>query len=545
MTGMIELLINNPLLLLFLVVAVGYPLGRVKIAGSSLGLAAVLFVGLAFGALHVDLKLPELVYQLGLVLFVYTIGLSSGPGFFASFRRKGLRDNALTLGVLVLAAGLALLVSRWLGLDATLAAGMFAGALTNTPALAGVLENVKNAGQAALLDEPVVAYSLAYPMGVVGMLLAIGVLQRLWKVDYAAEAKHLQLPGAIDSKLQTRTVRVTHAEVSAQPLAALVREHNWRIIGTRVRRANATSIVTGQTQLALDDLVTIVGAPDEVARVTAALGETAHEHLEWDRTELDYRRIFVSDAQIAGRHLRDLSLPQQFGALVTRVRRGDLDLLPDADTVLELGDRVRVLTRREQIEAVTKFFGDSYRAVSEVDILTFSLGLALGLLLGLAPIPLPGGVTLKLGLAGGPLIAALILGTLARTGPLVWSVPYSANLTLRQIGLVLFLAGVGTRSGFAFVTTLTQGNGLTIFLGGAVLTAVSAVTLLWVGYRWLHIPMGLLTGILAGFQTQPAVLGYATEQARNDLPNIGYATVYPLATIAKIVLAQVILVWLR
>ncbi|MBL8056764.1 MAG: hypothetical protein JNK29_08700 [Anaerolineales bacterium] len=546
---MVTLLLNNPLLLLFLVVAIGYPLGRIKVAGSSLGLAAVLFVGLAFGALHPDMKLPELIYQLGLVLFVYTIGLSSGRGFFASFRRKGLRDNALGLGVLLLAAGLTVALAVGLGLKNTYAAGLFAGALTNTPALAGVLDNLKNSVPQAVRDatlaEPVIAYSLAYPMGVVGMLLAIALVQRLWRVDYSAEAKHAQLPGAIDSRLQARTVRVTHAAATGRPLHELVRVHGWRVVFSRVKRGATLAIVTGQTQLEPDDLVTIVGAPEEIEHVTAALGETAQEHLELDRSELDYRRIFVSSSKVAGRRLRDLNLPQQYGALVTRVRRGDLDLLPDADTVLELGDRVRVLTRREQIEAITKFFGDSYRAVSEVDILSFSLGLALGLLLGLIPLPLPGGVELKLGLAGGPLIVALVLGTLERTGPFVWSVPYSANLTLRQIGLVLFLAGVGTRAGYAFFGTLLQGSGLALFLAGVVITLVAAFSLLWIGHRLLKIPMGLLTGMLAGVQTQPAVLGFAVEQARNDLPNIGYATVYPMATIAKIILAQIILALLR
>ena len=546
---MITLLLNNPLLLLFLVVAVGYPLGRIKVAGSSLGLAAVLFVGLGFGALHPDMKLPELIYQLGLVLFVYTIGLSSGPGFFASFRRKGLRDNALGLAVLTAAAGVAVALALALNLKGSYAAGLFAGALTNTPALAGVLDNIKNSVPLAVRDatlaEPVIAYSLAYPMGVVGMLLAIAVFQRLWRVDYAAEAKDLQIPGAIDSRLISRTVHVTRIEVAGRPLADLMRAYHWRVVCTRLKRDGAMTLVTAQTRLKRDDLITLVGAPEEMDRVTGQLGEVGQEHLELDRTELDYRRIFVSNPRIAGRRLRDLDLPHRFGALVTRVRRGDLDLLPDADTVLELGDRVRVLTRREQIEAVTKFFGDSYRAVSEVDILSFSLGLALGLLLGQVPIPLTGGVELKLGLAGGPLIMALILGTVERTGPLVWSVPYSANLTLRQIGLVLFLAGVGTRAGYAFFGTLAQGQGLELFLGGIVITLTAGVLLLWIGHRFLKIPMGLLTGMLAGVQTQPAVLGYAVEQARNDLPNIGYATVYPLATIAKIILAQVILAWLR
>jgi putative transport protein len=194
------------------------------------------------------------------------------------------------------------------------------------------------------------------------------------------------------------------------------------------------------------------------------------------------------------------------------------------------------------MENLVHLFGDSYRAVSEIDILTFSLGLGMGLLVGIIPIPLPGGVTLKLGLAGGPLIVALIAGALGRTGPLVWAMPYSANLTLRQIGLVLFLAGIGTRAGYSFITTITQGSGLMIFAAGAVITVVTAFTVLWVGYKLLRIPMSLLIGILAGLQTQPAVLGYGLEQTHNELPNIGYSTVYPVAMILKIILAQIILV---
>ncbi len=546
---MIDLLLNNPLLLLFLVIAVGYPLGKIQVAGSSLGLAAVLFTGLAFGALHPEMKLPELVYQLGLVLFVYTIGLSSGTGFFASFRRKGLRDNALVLGVLLAAFGLTLGLHTALGLTGTFTAGMFAGALTNTPALAGVLEYIKNNAPQATRDvflaEPVIAYSLAYPIGVIGMLVAIGLLQRLWKVDYAAEAAGLKDLGVNRVVLNNRTIRITQPAVTTAPLATLMRGQSWDVIFGRLKRAGHLTLATGQTQLALGDDITVVGAEDELDQVTAAFGEPSPEHIELDRSEYDFRRVFVSDSRVAGRRLSELQLPERYEAIVTRIRRGDVDLLPHGDTRLELGDRVRVVARREQMGAVSKYFGDSYKHVSEVDILSFSLGLALGLLVGLVPLPLPGGAELKLGLAGGPLLVALLLGTVQRTGPLVWNLPYGANMTLRQIGLVLFLAGVGTRAGFAFVSMVTQGSGLGIVAAGALITCLSALGMLWIGHRVLKIPMGLLTGMLAGLQTQPAVLGYAVEQARNDLPNIGYATVYPLATITKIVLAQVLLTLLK
>jgi putative transport protein len=246
-----------------------------------------------------------------------------------------------------------------------------------------------------------------------------------------------------------------------------------------------------------------------------------------------------------GQRLGDLDLLERFGAVVTRVRRGDVELLPRPELVLEPGDRVRVVTYRQNMAAVTEFFGDSYRAVSEVDVLSFSLGLALGLVVGILPLSLPGGVTIKLGMAGGPLIVGLLLGVLERTGPMVWSLPYSANMTLRQLGLILFLAGVGTRAGHPFVTTLAQGSGFAVFAAGAGITAAVATVTLWIGHRLLRLPMGTMIGVLAGLQTQPAVLGFALEQSGNDLPNIGYASVYPVATIAKILIAQWLLIqWL-
>ena len=543
---MIKVLIDNPLLLLFAVAAIGYPLGRIRVGGSSLGVAAVLFVGLAFGALHPDMKLPEIVYLLGLVLFVYTVGISNGPSFFASFRRKGLRDNLLVLALIVTGACMAAGAALLMGLRSTLAVGMFAGSLTNTPALASALEQIKATAPAAvrdqLLADPVIGYSVTYPIGVIGMILAITLTQRLWKIDYAAEARSLRDAGGGTAHLQNWTFRVTEPGAVGINVFELIRQHHWDVVVGRVMHGGHLALAGPQTRLDTGDMVSVIGTPEVLAEVKRYLGEPCPERLELDRRELDYRRIFVSNRAIVGRRLRDLHVQQRFGALVTRVRRGDIELLPHGDTVLEPGDRVRVVAPCERMDEVSKFFGDSYKALSEVDVLTFNLGLALGILVGLLPIPLPGGIAVKLGFAGGPLLVALILGALGRTGPLVWSLPYSANLTLRQIGLVLFLAGVGTRSGYAFLSMLRDGNGLTLLLAGAVITCTVATLMLWIGYKLLKIPMGNLVGMLAGLQTQPAVLGFALEQTENDLPNVGYATVYPVATIAKIVAVQVLLV---
>lgn len=544
LNGIVQFLRENPLMLLFLVAAIGYPLGRLRIGGASLGVAAVLFVGLAFGALDPDLKLPDVVSNLGLVLFVYTIGLSSGSVFFGSMRRQGLRANLLVFGMLLFAAGLAAAAKLLLSLKATLTAGMFAGSLTNTPALAGVIEHVRSTAPAALLEqmtaEPVIAYSLTYPMGVLGMLLVIYLLQRVWKIDYRAELEQAREYGVAQEPLENITLRVQADQDLS--IAELVVRHGWDVIFSRLKRAGQTRLVSGQDRLLAGDLLSVVGRREELDRVTVVLGDPVEEHLEFDVSVYDKRRIFISNPAMAGRKLRDLRLGDRYGAIVSRVRRGDLEILPHGDTVLALGDQVRVLAPHDKLSQVASFFGDSYRAVSEIDVLAFGLGAALGLLVGMIPIPLPGGMTLRLGIAGGTLLVALVLGALGRTGPIIWEMPYSANLTLRQVGLIFFLAGIGTRAGYAFFSTLRQGDGWLVLAAGAALTCIIALATLWVGHKWMRIPMGLMVGILAGLQTQPAVLGFGLEQSGNDLPNIGYATVYPIAMIGKILLAQMLLI---
>ncbi len=532
---MLELLRENPLLLLFLVAAIGYLLGQIRIGSFSLGVSAVLFVGLAFGALSPELKLPDFVYLFGLVLFVYTIALASGPGFFASFGKRGLRYNLLVVAALGLAALVVALLGNAMGLSGALKAGLFAGSLTNTPALAAALEALKARGaQEDLLGLPVAAYAVAYPVGVIGMLLALHLVWRLWGGREQSER-------GVADELVSQTVEVTQIRVVSWTVEQLTRAHRWRVVFGRLQRAGEQQVITSETELRLGDRLNVTGTAEEVKRVVEALGNAVPERLEEDRHALDFRRVFVSSREVAGRSLAELQLPQRFGVVITRVRRGEVEFLPDKDTVLELGDRVRVVGPKDRIREVSRYLGDSYRALAEVDVVSFSLGIALGLLLGSLPIPLPGGRTFELGFAGGPLVVGLMLGALGRTGPILWQIPFSANLTLRQLGLILFLAGIGTRSGYAFVQTLTQGDGLRLFWMGVLITLGTALLTLWIGYRWLKIPLGVLGGVLAGLQTQPAVLAFALEKTGNDQPNLGYASVYPFAMLLKILLVQLLL----
>ncbi|MFD3165248.1 aspartate:alanine exchanger family transporter [Herpetosiphon sp. NSE202] len=544
---MLDLLASNPLLLLFVVAAIGYPLGQLNLGGVRLGVAAVLFVGLAIGSLDERLKLPEVLYQFGLVMFVYTVGLSSGHQFFRSWRSKGLRDNLFIGGMIVVAYGFAILAHSFLSIKPTLTVGLFTGTITNTPALAAAIEYLKSAlpeqQLAAVINDPVVGYSIAYPMGVVAMMLAIVLVQRLWRVDYAKELTSRHDLEGNHHDITSRTVEITNPEATQLSVQALIAKYHWSMVFGRYRRDGHVAVTTGATQFMLGDHVSIVGSSDVLEQVIAVLGQET-EDISNDRRELDYRRMFVSNSKIVGIRLEQLNLPQVLGATITRIRRGDVEMLPTADTRLELGDRVRVIARRADIPQVSRFFGDSYRALSEVDILTFTLGLVMGLVIGSLVLPLPGGVSIKLGFAGGPLVVSLILGALDRTGPLVWNMPYSTNLTLRQIGIVMFLAGVGTRAGYDFVKFLFSSNGLLLFGVGAAITFTIAMLILTIGYKVLKIPMGILTGMLAGFQTQPALLSFAVQQSNNELPNQGYAAVYPLALIIKIILAQLMLIQL-
>ncbi|MFI2753307.1 aspartate:alanine exchanger family transporter [Cellulomonas sp. P22] len=540
---MVALLAENPVLLLFVTAAIGFAVGRVHVRGASLGVAAVLFVGLVIGAQNPDLVIPEFARTLGLAIFVYTIGLSSGASFFASFNRKGLRDNALVILVLSFAALLVLLAAGIFDLKPTVAAGFFAGATTNTPALAGVIEAVRGAGEAgeAAANEPTVGYSIAYPMGVLGPIIAIALARRLFRIDYRKEAGRLASLHLVQEEIASATARVTVPAAIGRSVRELQRSLQVPVVLSRIQRGTETMLAEGDVRLHEGDLVSVVGAPAHVEAAVAAIGERDPRHPELDRSRYDFRRIFVSRTDVVGRRLRDLRLPEDFDAIVTRVRRGDVDVTATGDTVLELGDRVRVVAGRTRMKAVTDRLGDSYKHLSEIDLLTFGVGMSLGLLLGSIQVPLPGGLTFELGSAAGPLIVGLVLGALRRTGPIVWNIPYSANLTLRQLGLMLFLAAVGLGSGYTFRTMFAANSGVTLLLVGAVISIVVPMLTLLIGYRLLRIPFGQLTGMVSAQQTQPAVLGYALEDSGDEAPNVGYAMVYPVAMITKILLAQVLL----
>jgi putative transport protein len=379
-------------------------------------------------------------------------------------------------------------------------------------------------------------------MGVIGVMIAINVMHRLLKIDYLAEERELKQEYPVRQTVTSKTVEITQPDVTSIPLRDLKRKLSANVVFGRLVRGDETLLTNYDTTLQIGDQVALVADEEEIERVTLLIGKNVPFRLSSDRSEYDTRRIFVSNPDIAGERLSTLNLNERFAAIITRVRRGDIDLLANSRLVLELGDRVRFVARRQDIPKISKLFGDSYDALSRINLLSFGLGMALGLLLGMITFQLPGNASFKLGFAGGPIIVALILGALRRTGPIVWTLPYSANLTLRQIGLILLLAGVGVNSGHTFVDTVAQGGGGIIFLAGTIISFITAIATLFIGYKLLKIPFSFLTGMVA---SQPAVLDFALEKAGNKLPNIGFTLMLPVSLITKIVYVQFLFALLR
>lgn len=538
---MLEAFQQSPLLLLFAVIAVGYGVGEIKIRGFKLGVAAVLFVGLGFGALDPDFSVPQLIIYLGLTIFVYTVGLSSAPAFFASFRQHGFRDVFFILGTIALSAGLAYAMHLIFGFDAATTAGLYAGSSTNTPALAGLLDAIQKTATAGELTEmsqrAVVGYSLSYPMGVLGVMLALYLLQRAMGVNYAAEAKELQTHFPLGEELDSLTLIVTAADAVGKTIRQFNHQHKLRVAFGRIKKGANIRLSNWDTVLEAEDQIVVIANSAVMDKLTELIGRPAAEQLSHDRSVFNVTRVFVSNPDIVGKSIASLNLAERFSMVITRVQRGDLDLLATAETVLELGDRILLVAKREDQAELFSIFGNSYESLSRVNLLSFGLGMTLGLLLGMTNVALPGGYTFNLGFAGGPLIVALILGQLRRTGPIVWTLPYGANLTLRQFGLILLLAGIGIRSGQTFFNTVATDLGWKLFLAGGFIAIFTTAFTLFLGYRILRIPFSFLGGMVG---SQPAVLDFAIEQAGNKYPNIGYTRMLPVALIGKILFVQIL-----
>ncbi len=537
---MLEILITYPLVLLFVVAAMGYLVGQVRIGGSSLGVAAVLFTGLGFGAIDPRMQIPEIILLLGLSLFVYTIGLSSGSAFFKAYQKNGFRD--LTFVLLTMTGTGVIAALMWLLFDFSAASitGIYSGSTTNTPALAGVIDYINNSYPAhqakGMVEDSVIGYSFSYVMGVLGGIIAITVTEKLFRIDYKAEAKQLRKIYPVGEDLISSTIEITNSEIGRTELRDLFKQHNWNIVFGRLYRGGEAILVQWSQAFLVGDLVMVVGSREDLDEAIEVLGKEVNAALENDRKEFDVRHIFVSNPEMVGRTVASLNITEKFNTVITRLRRGDTEMLVKGDTILELGDRIRFIARREDLKELSKLFGDSYKAAGKVDLFSFGVGISLGLILGNIVFNFGSAISFKLGYAGGPLIVGLLLGALRRTGKVVWTLPYSANVTLQQLGLILLLSAIGVRSGQAFIQSISV-EGIWIFLSSCVISLAAAFSMLVVGYKFLKMPFSLLTGMVAN---QPAILDFASSRVGNNIPLYGYAMVFPIAMVVKIIISQIL-----
>lgn len=520
---------DSPLLTLFTCIGLGSLFGRIRFGPVSFGPAGALFVALALSALEPKAALPPIITNLSLCVFCYMVGIAAGPAFIGAIR-TGWRLVVVSLTAIATMAGSALVVGRALGFDTGTIAGAFSGAGTATAALGAVQQQLAGGGD--IPPQPAIGYAVAYPITVLLCILACTYLISAGRRKPTAEDREKVSPIVI------RTV-----ELTGDPgLTIHALEERYGAVVSRLTRGGKTVVAHAAEDLNPGDLLTVTAREDVSEKITAELGRLAPQEPWLDRSSIDFRRISLSNPAYVGRELRDLRMEERFDAVVSRVRRGDVDIIATPDLVLCSGDRLRVTAPRERLAEITKELGDSERAAGDINAIGLGLGLALGLMLAFLKIPLPGGGALVLGTATAPLVMGVILGAIGRTGPVVWTLPGNVNNTLNQFSLLIFLVAVGTGAGPGLVKAL-QSEGLQLVLLGFSIAAAHALVCV-IGLRFvLKYGTARALGGLTGSQLNPAPYAFAMSKVPDQRVAVGYAVLFPVAMIAKVFLAQLMVVF--
>lgn len=529
-------------------IALGTLLGKIKIGGISLGVTWILFVGIALGHFRmcIDPQVLGFVKEFGLILFIYSVGMQVGPGFFSSLKQNGLKLNALSIGVILVGILTTCLIAAASGTSLITLTGVMAGAVTNTPALGSAQQTVLDTLGA---NDPSIAlgYAVAYPLGVIGLILALIVLRSVFRVDPVKEDERLHKEHVIETHDPDRiTVEITNPQLDGKRVWEIARLLNRNFVVSRVLKEGGTpTLADAQTVISLGDKVFFVSDPRDTEAVITFLGRQIEMPQEvWDEqsrdTELVSRRILVTRNSINGKQLGELQLRKNFKVNVTRINRSGVDLIASPSLALLLGDRVTVVGAESAITEVAGLLGNSQKRLAEPNIIPMFLGILLGVVVGMIPfhisgIPLP----VKLGLAGGPLIVAILLSRFGARFHLVTYTTISASLMLREIGISLFLAAVGLSAGPEFVNTLTSG-GLVWVWYGFLITVIPILVVGILGRLVFKFNYFALMGTLAGSMTNPIALSFVTSSSPNDIPAVSYSTVYPLTMFLRVVSAQIL-----
>ncbi|EKS6330200.1 TPA: putative transporter [Enterobacter hormaechei] len=537
---------------LALVAVVGLWLGNIKIRGVGFGIGGVLFGGIFVGHFAGQLgwvlsaDMLHFIQEFGLILFVYTIGIQVGPGFFASLRVSGLRLNLFAFGIVVMGGLVTAILHKLFAIPLPVVLGIFSGAVTNTPALGAGQQILRDLGiPADVVDQMGMSYAMAYPFGICGILLSMWLVRVLFRVNVEQEAKeHESTLTNGHALIKTINIRVENPNLNNMAIQDVPILNSATIICSRLKRDDTLMVPSPDTLIQHGDLLHLVGQPADLNNARLVIGQEVDTSLSTRGTDMRVERVVVTNEKVLGKKIRDLQVKERYDVVISRLNRAGVELVASQDASLQFGDILNLVGRPSSIDAVADMVGNAQQKLQQVQMLPVFIGVGLGVMLGSIPLYVPGfPVALKLGLAGGPLIMALILGRIGSIGKLYWFMPPSANLALRELGIVLFLAVVGLKSGGDFVDTLVNGEGMSWVGYGIFITAIPLITVGLLARMFAKMNYLTLCGMLAGSMTDPPALAFANNlHATSGAAALSYATVYPLVMFLRIITPQLLAV---
>ena len=537
---------------LALVAVVGLWIGNIKIRGIGFGIGGVLFGGIIVGHFvdqaGITLSGPMLhfIQEFGLILFVYTIGIQVGPGFFASLRVSGLRLNLFAILIVILGGLVTTLLHKIFAIPLPVVLGIFSGAVTNTPALGAGQQILRDLGEPFnVVDQMGMSYAMAYPFGICGILLTMWLVRLFFRINVEKEAHQFdEQAGSGHSHLKTINIRVENPNLNRMAIQDVPVINSDKIICSRLKRGETLMVPSPTTIIETGDLLHLVGEAADLHNAQLVIGKEVETSLSTRGTDMKVERVVVTNEKVLGKKIRDLHYKQRYDVVISRLNRAGVELVASSNASLQFGDILNLVGRPAAIEAVASDLGNAQQKLQQVQMLPVFIGIGLGVLLGSIPLFIPGfPVALKLGLAGGPLIMALILGRIGSIGKLYWFMPPSANLALRELGIVLFLSVVGLKSGGDFVETLLHGEGLSWIGYGIFITAIPLLTVGILARIFTKMNYLTLCGMLAGSMTDPPALAFANNlHATSGAAALSYATVYPLVMFLRIITPQLLAV---
>ncbi|EFZ7918144.1 putative transporter [Shigella flexneri] len=538
--------------ILALVAVVGLFIGNVKFRGIGLGIGGVLFGGIIVGhfvsqaGMTLSSDMLHVIQEFGLILFVYTIGIQVGPGFFASLRVSGLRLNLFAVLIVIIGGLVTAILHKLFDIPLPVVLGIFSGAVTNTPALGAGQQILRDLGTPMeMVDQMGMSYAMAYPFGICGILFTMWMLRVIFRVNVETEAQQHESSRTNGGALiKTINIRVENPNLHDLAIKDVPILNGDKIICSRLKREETLKVPSPDTIIQLGDLLHLVGQPADLHNAQLVIGQEVDTSLSTKGTDLRVERVVVTNENVLGKRIRDLHFKERYDVVISRLNRAGVELVASGDISLQFGDILNLVGRPSAIDAVANVLGNAQQKLQQVQMLPVFIGIGLGVLLGSIPVFVPGfPATLKLGLAGGPLIMALILGRIGSIGKLYWFMPPSANLVLRELGIVLFLSVVGLKSGGDFVNTLVNGEGLSWIGYGALITAVPLITVGILARMLAKMNYLTMCGMLAGSMTDPPALAFANNlHPTSGAAALSYATVYPLVMFLRIITPQLLAV---